>query len=209
LVRLIVAGSCDRFSAEPLGQARTATVGRVLLLINGAPGVGKSTLAERYAEEHPLALIVDIDSIRTRLGRWADVEESKLVARDLSLALASAHLANGYDVVVPQFLGRPEFRTQLESLAGGCGVDFVEVVLTGASERIVERFRARRNEHAHDRSRHPEADLGGDAVESEIARANEQLVGDAQARGVRIIATSDGPAATYRALAATLGRSSA
>ena len=57
----------------------------MLLLINGAPGVGKSTLAQRYADDHALALIIDIVDIRRHLGRWADVRESKVVAHDLAI----------------------------------------------------------------------------------------------------------------------------
>jgi predicted kinase len=57
----------------------------VLLLINGAPGVGKSVLAERYADDRALALIIDVDDIRRHLGRWADVQESKVVAHDLAI----------------------------------------------------------------------------------------------------------------------------
>ena len=55
-------------------DGRVAAAANVLLLINGAPGVGKSTLAQRYAEEHPLALVIDIDAIRAQLGQWAKVE---------------------------------------------------------------------------------------------------------------------------------------
>jgi predicted kinase len=73
----------------------------VLLLINGAPGVGKSTLARRYADDHPLTLVVEIDAIRTQLGGWQTRDESRLIARELAIALIRAHLAAGHDIVVP------------------------------------------------------------------------------------------------------------
>jgi predicted kinase len=172
----------------------------VLLLINGAPGVGKSTLAHRYADEHPLALIIDIDSIRTHLGQWATVETSKLVARDLALALARAHLRNGHDVLVPQYLGRPEYREQLELLAGENDVAFFEVLLTDDTHRITQRFRKRRAEYASAGTDHPEGDLGDDAIANEVSAASDGLLRDAIARGVPVISAAGGADESYLAL---------
>jgi predicted kinase len=172
----------------------------VLLLINGAPGVGKSTLAQRYAEQHPLALVIDIDAIRTQLGQWAKVEESKLVARDLAVALARAHLINGHDVIVPQYLGRPEFRARLQLLADEVAVPFVEVLLTDDVERITQRFRRRRTELAGIAAAHPQSDLSDEAVAAEVARANDALLRDATHREMVVISAADGPDASYLAL---------
>lgn len=183
------------------GTRRTCpTVAGVLLLINGAPGVGKSTLAQRYADDHPLALIIDVDSIRTHLGKWAEVDESKLVARDLAVALARAHLLDGHDVIVPQYLGRPEFRERLRLLATGADVSFAEVLVTDDADRITQRFRERRVEYARTGAAHPEGDLKDEAVATEVARANELLLRDAQSRGVLVISAARGADASYRAL---------
>jgi predicted kinase len=176
----------------------------VLLLINGAPGVGKSTLADRYADEHPLALIIDIDAIRTQLGQWAQIEESRLVARDLAFALAREHLTNGHDVIVPQYLGRPEFRERLALLAGEKRAAFVEVLLTDDADRITQRFRKRRAEYARSGAEHPEGDLADDAVATEVSSANERLLRDASARGVPVISASGGAEASYQALCEVL-----
>ena len=45
---------------------------RKLVLVNGPPGVGKSTLARRYAADHPLTLAVEIDVVRAMIGAWLD-----------------------------------------------------------------------------------------------------------------------------------------
>jgi predicted kinase len=37
-----------------------------MILLNGPPSCGKSTLARRYAQEHPLSLNLDVDRIRQR-----------------------------------------------------------------------------------------------------------------------------------------------
>jgi predicted kinase len=182
------------------GTVETFARENVLLLINGAPGVGKSTLARRYADEHPLALLLDIDAIRTQLGQWAKVEESRLVARDLAVALARSHLLNGYDVVVPQYLGRLEFRARLQLLADEVEAPFVEVLLTDHADRITQRFRRRRAELAGSEVPHPQSDLSDEAVAAEVERANDGLLREASQREVVIISAADGPDASYLAL---------
>jgi predicted kinase len=60
-----------------------------LILINGLPGSGKSTLARRYAQDHPLTLVLDIDVVRGLLSAWMqDPPQSGLLARDLALTMA-------------------------------------------------------------------------------------------------------------------------
>ena len=177
----------------------------MLLVINGAPGVGKSTLARSYADTHPLSLVVDIDSIRLRLGAWAEYDESKSVARDLAVALVGEHLQRGHSVIVPQFIGRVEFLDRLRRVAAEYDVPFVEVVLTDDTNEIVRRFRARRAEYRRAGEMHPEADLGDDVIEVEVTQANERLLRDATARAALAISAAGGPeascAALHRALA--------
>jgi predicted kinase len=115
-----------------------------LVHLNGAPGVGKSTLALRYVADRPLALCLDIDEIRCRLGGWdAQPEESGLAARELGYAMAARHLSEGHDVVVPQYAVRAEFVEGLASVAAGAGATFHEVVLRDEVENVVRRFEAR------------------------------------------------------------------
>jgi predicted kinase len=124
-----------------------------LVLVNGVPGSGKSTLVRRYVDDHPLALALDVDVVRSLLGSWADHPvQSGLAARRLALEMARVHLLAGHDVLVPQFLGRPDFVLALEQLAAEVGVPFVEVALLTdldqAAERLARRSAApRRPEH--------------------------------------------------------------
>ena len=108
----------------------------MLLLINGPPGVGKSTLARRWAERHPGAIVVEVDDLRIELGGWSTDGSTRQTARDLAVELIEDHLRHGRDVVVPQYLGRPTFRDRLRDLAAVTGVAFVEVVLTAPATEI-------------------------------------------------------------------------
>lgn len=115
-----------------------------LIVLNGPPAIGKSTLAQRYVEEHPLALNLDIDSVRRLLGRWQDApNEAGLLARELTLTMARVHLGGGHDVVLPQYLGQPAFLQQAEDVATEAGASFHEFVLMDSRDDAVRRFTER------------------------------------------------------------------
>ncbi|MDH2444814.1 AAA family ATPase [Amnibacterium sp. CER49] len=117
-----------------------------LVLLNGVPASGKSTLARawcaRHADRLPLAL--DLDVLRSMLGGWRDaLPEAGLAARAMALAAIGVHLRAGRDVIVPQYLRREEFVVELRDVAEGVGATFVEVALVVDARTAGERFRAR------------------------------------------------------------------
>ena len=119
----------------------------LLVLINGAPGSGKSTVAHRLAQDEPFALALDVDVIKHSLGQWrADMTAAGRHARRLALAVIETHLSFGHDVYVGQFLARTEFIEQLQVAAERGGARFVEVILA-ADDRTVRQRLARRAQH--------------------------------------------------------------
>jgi predicted kinase len=115
-----------------------------LILLNGPPASGKSTIAVRLAAARPLALNLDVDAVRGSLGGWIEQpHESGLAARRLAIAMAAAHLGSGHDVVVPQFLARDAFIVELEAVARQAEARFIEIALVTTLDDTVRAFAAR------------------------------------------------------------------
>ncbi|GAA5153397.1 hypothetical protein GCM10023340_35380 [Nocardioides marinquilinus] len=116
-------------AAGALREVGVPATGARLVLLNGMPGAGKSTLARRYLADHPGVLCVEADQLRGWIG--GDPADHAEAARRLSLALAAAHLADGHDVVVPQLVARLDQVERFEAVAHDVGAELVEVVLHG------------------------------------------------------------------------------
>ncbi len=162
-----------------------------LLLVNGPPGIGKSTVARLLSNARPLSLCLDIDMLRRSLGQWMDhPEQSGALARDLALVAAERHLRTGHDVVVPQFLGRLAFVERLEQLAVVVGTPFSHVVLMDDKRIATSRFLGRHQaEDATDQHREAAAMAGGEAGFSDMYDA---LLAVVASRDVAVVASAEG-----------------
>jgi predicted kinase len=114
-----------------------------LIHLNGPPGVGKSTLARRYAAEHSGVLLCDIDVLRTMIGGWQDDDGAAARIRTAALALITSYLATGHDVVMPQTVGREGELARFTAAAEEAGAKHVHVELVAEPGVVVERFRGR------------------------------------------------------------------
>ena len=137
--------------------------------LNGPLGVGKSTIADGLIGSRRMALNVDIDELRVRLGGWRNDPEAKPVARALGFGLVRSHLASGYDVVLPQLLVRFDVIEQLASVAAAASAEFIEVVVVAPVEDILDRL-------ADTTARpHPRDHLSREELREQIEYALQQL----------------------------------
>ncbi|MDX8148626.1 AAA family ATPase [Lentzea sp. BCCO 10_0061] len=121
-----------------------------LIHLNGPTGVGKSTLAARYAAAHPKTLNLDADEIVRLVGGWReDFYGAVELVRPLALTMASTHLASGNDVVMPQLIMRHSERDRFAAAATSAGADYLEFVLLTPPETAISRYRHREHHIDH------------------------------------------------------------
>ncbi|WP_299053185.1 AAA family ATPase [uncultured Nocardioides sp.] len=180
-----------------------------LLLLNGPPGIGKSTLARRYAADRPGTLVCDVDVLRTLIGGWQDdFGGAGALIRPAALAMITAYLRGGQDVVLPQLLADPAELARFEAAATEAGADFLERVLMDDADATVARFHRRGSDGAdpwHDQVRAIVAGQGGDAHLRDRHAVLTRLLGERT--GAIAVPSREGDVeGTYSALIATLAR---
>lgn len=172
-----------------------------LILLNGPPGIGKSTLAARYADDHTGTLNLDIDSLHFLIGGWRELGgRVHDYLRPLALAMAAGHLAGGNDVIVPQYIARADAATAFELVAQAQSAELREVVLLDEREATLDRFYQRPDDTEWARhNRRIVADLGDRDF---LTAMYDQLLNylDARPRAVRIASRPDDVDGSYATL---------
>lgn len=178
-----------------------------LILLNGPPGIGKSTLAQMYVDEHPGVLNLDIDRLRALIGGWRDrFAETGEIVRPIALSMVRTHLRAGHDVVMPQYLGRLSEVERFEAAAHESDAAFCEVVLMDTKQGSIKRFAGRGMDSTlpwHQQVREIVEHHGGPAL---LADMHDRLLAVVRARPNSVVVPSVAGAVqpTYEALATVL-----
>jgi predicted kinase len=115
-----------------------------LIHLNGAPGVGKSTIAERYVAERAGVLNCDVDRLRCFVGGWQEAfEATGAIIRPVAMAMIRAHLDGGHDVVLPQMLASEDERAKFRAVAIESGHAYVHILLQAPPGEARARFYGR------------------------------------------------------------------
>ena len=154
----------------------------LVLHLNGAPAVGKSTLARLWAERHPGTLLLDIDALRTWVSGWRDdFAATGAAVRPAALAMLSAYVAEGGSVVLPQLIANESELARFEAAAHDAGGRFVEVFLEG--EDLEDRFAARERDEPWLEAVHELVAEGAGRPPEQLRRTAGRSVAGAARRG--------------------------
>jgi hypothetical protein len=178
-----------------------------LIVVNGPPGVGKSTIARRLRDDRPLSLLVDFDELWPLIGDWQHNDNSQNLAIAGGLAMARVHLQAGYDVIAPQWAALGSFFETIDAIIGETSAVCHEIVLTGDPERMASQFRQRRAERTLAGETDVSNNIADDRVDEVIARAIQELTALAAARPQTMVISADGGVeATYMRVREALER---
>lgn len=171
-----------------------------LVHLNGPPGVGKSIFARSYAADNPKALALDVDVIVSMIGGWRDDFWRTLpIARRLAAAMAREHLANGYDVLLPQLVTNDREIAPYLAAVDDSGATYLEVVLLADLPTTVERFAKRAADEAEPIGRHVEQIVATNGGKQLLAKIRVDLLSylEGRSQSVTIDTTSLTPAEAY------------
>lgn len=175
-----------------------------LILLYGAAGVGKTTIADRYCSEHPFTLAINGDELIVMIGQWlANEEASRRQVFEFTKAMTAIHLRTGHDVLLPYLPTSTAHLQLLEELAKGLNASFIEVELAVDKEEAVRRLVRRGTWGEKGTDPITEADLP--VIEALYDRMQAVL---STRSNVRKIPSLDGEAdATYASFKSTIAES--
>jgi deoxyadenosine/deoxycytidine kinase len=112
-----------------------------LILLYGFAGIGKTTIAKRYVNQHPLAMNLDQDRIIEMLGLWPEHEaEARKLVAELCKTLTTTYLRHDHDIIIPCLPTKTDSIQDFESIAKKTNAHFLEIALMADKEAAIQRL---------------------------------------------------------------------
>lgn len=165
--------------------------------------MGKTTLAQRYVDNHPMTLNLDIDNIWIMMGQWQQSRPySEIQKLKYAYAIADMHLADGYDVIVPNLMQTLEQYETFEQIAKTQNATLKEIVLLSNPKDAIERCKARAVKMGYSDGFRPGGVLDTGGREALLERMYENVLKNIARRQdiIRITSVKDKQDETYEEL---------
>lgn len=112
-----------------------------LILLYGFAGSGKTTIAKKYLDTHPLDLSIEGDVLINMLGQWlTDENKARDYVFSFTRSLAEVHLHNGKNVLIPYLLVDSSHAALFEQVAQAAKAEFIEIYLSLSKTEAIDRL---------------------------------------------------------------------
>lgn len=112
-----------------------------VILLNGFAGSGKSTIARKYVDTHPLSMVIESDELIVNIGDWlAHEDQAWSLVFSLTKGMVSTALALGHDVVLPYLVRDANRAAEIEKIVQDSGAEFYEFYLSVPKEHAVQKL---------------------------------------------------------------------
>ena len=118
-----------------------------LVILNGSPAAGKSTIAKKLHRNLPMALLIDLDVWRRFVNGWKENrEESLRYVYQVAIAAVGAYLQAGHSVIVDKaILNNNHVLDALVSAGKKHRAEVFEFILIADKTTIIARANKRRS----------------------------------------------------------------
>lgn len=165
--------------------------------------MGKTTLAQRYVDNHPMTLNLDIDNIWIMMGQWQQSRPySEIQKLKYAYVIAAMHLADGYDVIVPNLMQSLEQYKKFEQVAKLHRATLKEIVLLSNPQDAIKRCKTRARKMGYSDGFRPGGVLDTGGRETLLERMYENVLETIAQRKkvIRITSVEGRPDDTYEKL---------
>lgn len=112
-----------------------------LILLYGFASSGKTTLAKRYIDEHPLSIAIEGDEIIGMMGQWRAYEEkARNMVFEHTKSIVRNQLTAGYDALLPYLLTDSTQVEAFEEIANEYNASFLEIYIKIEKEDAISRL---------------------------------------------------------------------
>lgn len=110
-------------------------------MLYGFAASGKTTLAKKYIDEHPLAIAIEGDQLIGMLGQWRKNEdEARGLVFEYTKSICRQHLQTGKDVIIPCLLTTANQPEAFQEIAEEVDATFHEIYIKIEKEESVNRL---------------------------------------------------------------------
>jgi predicted kinase len=115
-----------------------------LIILNGSPGTGKSTIAEKLHAGMPMSLLVELDAWRRFISGYRENRKESLnLSFQHALSAIEVSLNAGHDAIVNRVILDSKTLDTLHELGKRCGAEVYEFMFFADKETIIQRVTER------------------------------------------------------------------